>query len=74
MKKPHNKAYLVIAGLALLAFVLTYALFSGVVAPKPVVVAKADMAAGTRLTASARTAYSAWSCRSEGSLYHFEGG
>ena len=51
MKKPHNKAYLVIAGLALLAFVLTYALFSGVVAPKPVVVAKADMAAGTRLTA-----------------------
>ena len=51
MKKPRNKAYLVIVGLALLAFILTYALFSGIVAPKPVVVAKADMAAGTRLTA-----------------------
>ncbi|HWT77977.1 MAG TPA: Flp pilus assembly protein CpaB, partial [Candidatus Methylomirabilis sp.] len=51
MKKSRNSVYLVIAGLAILAFILTYALFSGVVAPKPVVVAKVDMAAGTRLTA-----------------------
>jgi Flp pilus assembly protein CpaB len=50
MKKP-RKSYLVIAGLALLAFILTYALLSGVVAPKPVVVAQVDLAAGTRLTA-----------------------
>jgi Flp pilus assembly protein CpaB len=51
MKKPHNKTFLIIAGLAVLAFILTYALFSGVVAPKPVVVARVDLAAGTRLTA-----------------------
>jgi Flp pilus assembly protein CpaB len=51
MKKP-RKSYLVIAGLALLAFILTFALLSGVVAPKPVVVAKVDLAAGTRLEAS----------------------
>jgi Flp pilus assembly protein CpaB len=51
MKKSRNKVFLVIAGLALLAFILTYAFFSGVVAPKPVVVAKVDLAAGTRLTA-----------------------
>ena len=52
MKKPRNKAYLVIVGLAILAFILTYALFSGVVSPKPVVVAKTDLSAGTRLTAN----------------------
>jgi len=51
MKNSRNKAFIVIAGLAVLAFILTYALFSGVVAPKPVVVAKVDLAAGTRLTA-----------------------
>ena len=39
MKNTRNKAFLVIAGLAIFAFILTYALFSGVVAPKPVVVA-----------------------------------
>ena len=50
MKKP-RKSYLVIAGLALLAFILTYALFTGVIAPQPVVEAKVDLAAGTRLTA-----------------------
>ncbi|MBM3151908.1 MAG: Flp pilus assembly protein CpaB [Chloroflexi bacterium] len=51
MKKSRNKAYLIIGALALVAFGLTYALLSGVVAPKPVVVARVDLAAGTRLTA-----------------------
>jgi Flp pilus assembly protein CpaB len=51
MKNIRNKSYFVIAGLAVLAFILTYALLSGVVAPKPVVVAAVDLAAGTRLTA-----------------------
>ena len=46
-----KRSYIVIGGLAVLAFILTYALFSGVVAPKPVVVAKVDLSAGTRLTA-----------------------
>ena len=50
MKKPRKSTF-VIAGLALLAFILTYALLTGVIAPKPVVVARADLAAGTRLTA-----------------------
>ena len=50
MKKP-RKSYLIIAGLALLAFILTYALFTGVIAPQPVVEARVDLAAGTRLTA-----------------------
>jgi Flp pilus assembly protein CpaB len=46
-----KRSYLIVGALALMAFILTYALFAGVVAPKPVVVAKADLAAGTRLTA-----------------------
>ena len=50
MKKP-RKSYLIIAGLALLAFILTYALLYGVIAPQPVVEARVDLAAGTRLTA-----------------------
>jgi len=50
MRKP-RKSIFVIAGLALLAFILTYALLAGVVAPKPVVVARVDLSAGTRLTA-----------------------
>lgn len=52
MKNIRNKTYFVIAGLAILAFILTYALLSGVVSPKPVVVAAVDLAAGTRLTAN----------------------
>jgi Flp pilus assembly protein CpaB len=47
-----KRSYLVVAGLALLAFILTYALLSGVVVPRPVVVAKSDLPAGTRLTAA----------------------
>ncbi len=50
MKKP-RKAYLVIVVLAVLAFAITYGLLSGIVAPTPVVVARVDLAAGTRLTA-----------------------
>ena len=50
MKKTRKSTF-VIAGLALMAFILTYALLAGVVAPKPVVVARVDLAAGTRLTA-----------------------
>ena len=50
MKKP-RKSYLIIAGLALLAFILTYALLFGVIAPKPVGEARVDLSAGTRLTA-----------------------
>jgi len=50
MHKP-RQAYLVIAALALAAFGLTYVLLTGVVAPKPVVVARSDLSAGTRLTA-----------------------
>jgi Flp pilus assembly protein CpaB len=50
MKKP-RKSIFVIAGLALLAFILTYALLAGVIAPQPVVEARVDLAAGTRLTA-----------------------
>ena len=50
MKKTRKSTF-VIAGLALLAFILTYALLAGVVDPKPVVVAGVDLAAGTRLTA-----------------------
>jgi Flp pilus assembly protein CpaB len=50
MKKTRKSTF-VIAGLALLAFILTYALLAGVVAPRPVVVARVDLAAGTRLTA-----------------------
>ena len=46
-----KRSYLVVAGLALLAFILTFALLSGVVVPKPVVVASTDLTAGTRLTA-----------------------
>jgi len=46
-----KRSYFVVAGLALLAFILTYALLSGVVVPKPVVVAATDLPAGTRLTA-----------------------
>jgi Flp pilus assembly protein CpaB len=46
-----KRSYLVVGGLALLAFILTYALLSGVVVPKPVVVAGSDLPAGTRLTA-----------------------
>lgn len=46
-----KRSYLVVGGLALLAFVLTYALLSGVVVPKNVVVAAMDLPAGTRLTA-----------------------
>ena len=51
MKSIRNKTFFVIAGLAVLAFILTYALLSGVVVPKPVVVASMDLTAGTRLTA-----------------------
>jgi Flp pilus assembly protein CpaB len=47
-----KRSYLVVAGLALLAFILTYALLSGVVVPRQVVVAKSDLPAGTRLTAA----------------------
>ena len=50
MKSIRNKTFFVIAGLAVLAFILTYALLSGVVVPKPVVVASMDLTAGTRLT------------------------
>jgi Flp pilus assembly protein CpaB len=46
-----KRSYIVVAGLALLAFTLTFALLSGVVVPKPVVVARLDLTAGTRLTA-----------------------
>lgn len=46
-----KRSYIVVAGLALLAFILTFALLSGVVVPKPVVVAHVDLTAGTRLTA-----------------------
>ena len=46
-----KRSYIVVAGLALLAFILTFALLSGVVVPKPVVVARLDLTAGTRLTA-----------------------
>lgn len=46
-----KRSYIVVAGLALLAFILTFALLSGVVVPKPVVVASTDLTAGTRLTA-----------------------
>jgi Flp pilus assembly protein CpaB len=46
-----KRSYLVVAGLALLAFILTFALLSGAVVPKPVVVARMDLTAGTRLTA-----------------------
>jgi Flp pilus assembly protein CpaB len=49
MRKPRN-SFLVIGVLALIAFGLTYALLSGVVQPKSVVVARVDLAAGTRLT------------------------
>jgi len=45
-----KRSFLIIAILALAAFGLTYALLSGVVAPRPVVVAAVDLAAGTRLT------------------------
>jgi len=47
-----KRSYLVVAGLALLAFILTYALLSGVVVPRQVAVAKSDLPAGTRLTAA----------------------
>jgi len=47
-----KRSYLVVAGLALLAFILTYALLSGVVVPRQVVVAKSDLPAGTRLTSA----------------------
>jgi Flp pilus assembly protein CpaB len=50
MRKP-RKSIFVIAGLALLAFILTYALFDGIIVPRPVVEAQLDLAAGTRLTA-----------------------
>ncbi len=50
MRKPRN-SFLVIGVLALIAFGLTYALLSGIVQPSPVVVAKLDLAAGTRLSA-----------------------
>ena len=50
MKKP-RKSIFIIAGLALLAFILSYALLYGVIAPKPVVEARVDLSAGTRLTA-----------------------
>ncbi|MBL8080492.1 MAG: Flp pilus assembly protein CpaB [Anaerolineales bacterium] len=50
MKKPRN-SFLVIGILALVAFGLTYALLSGIVQPRSVVVARGDLAAGTRLTA-----------------------
>jgi Flp pilus assembly protein CpaB len=46
-----KRSYIVVAGFALLAFILTFALLSGVVVPKPVVVARLDLTAGTRLTA-----------------------
>jgi Flp pilus assembly protein CpaB len=46
-----KRSYIIVGALALLAFILTYALFAGVIAPKPVVVARSDLAAGTRLTA-----------------------
>ncbi len=49
MRKPRN-SFLVIGALAIIAFGLTYALLAGVVQPRPVVVAKIDLAAGTRLT------------------------
>jgi Flp pilus assembly protein CpaB len=49
MKKP-NPSTLVIAGLALLAFLLTYVLLGVLVAPRSVVEARQDLAAGTRLT------------------------
>ena len=57
MKKP-RKSYLIIAVLALLAFILTYALLFGVIAPKPVVEAKVDLSAGTRLTADVLVVHS----------------
>jgi len=46
-----KKSFLIILGLAALAGVLTLGLLSGIVAPKTAVVAKYDLAAGTRLTA-----------------------
>ena len=46
-----KRSYIIVGALALLAFILTYALFAGVIAPKSVVEAKVDLAAGTRLTA-----------------------
>ncbi|MBM3126343.1 MAG: Flp pilus assembly protein CpaB [Chloroflexi bacterium] len=49
MRKPRN-SFLVIGVLALIAFGLTYGLLSSVVQPLPVVVARVDLAAGTRLT------------------------
>src|SRR5689334_24716141 len=50
MRKLRN-SFLVIGVLALVAFGLTYALLSGIVQPRSVVVARVDLAAGTRLTA-----------------------
>ncbi len=50
MRKPRN-SFFVIGALALIAFGLTYALLSSVIQPKSVVVARVDLAAGTRLTA-----------------------
>ncbi len=49
MRKPGN-SLLLIGVLALIAFGLTYALLSGIVQPRQVVVAKIDLAAGTRLS------------------------
>ena len=46
-----KRSYIIVGALALLAFILTYALLAGVIAPKSVVEAKVDLAAGTRLTA-----------------------
>jgi Flp pilus assembly protein CpaB len=50
VRKP-RKSIFVIAGLALLAFILTYALLDGIIVPRPVVEARVDLSAGTRLTA-----------------------
>ncbi len=46
-----KKSTFIILGLVLLAGALTYSLLTGVVRPAPVVVARYDLAAGTRLTA-----------------------
>jgi Flp pilus assembly protein CpaB len=46
-----KRSFLVIAGIALAAFILVFILLQSIIQPRPVVVAKADLAAGTRLTA-----------------------
>ena len=47
-----KRSFFIVAGLALGAFVLVYILLESIIQPRPVVVAKTDLAAGTRLTAN----------------------